>query len=183
MPTLLIGHLGWSWTREREKLKQKPACSKKLKVFSSKRPKSLRCPRPFQSRTYNQNEQNPQGRNISRAVWKSRLSCCSRCHADCWSSLRQLGGQYERPTCEAADLISLRTLIFKTRSNPVIRKHNTVLRCYFLGVFMILKMTLISVCVLCGCSRHAACVEARGHLMGAGSLFLPCGPWESNSGP
>lgn len=33
---------------------------------------------------------------------------------------------------EAPDLISLRILIFKTRSNPAIRKHNTVLRCYFL---------------------------------------------------
>lgn len=48
---------------------------------------------------------------------------------------------------------------------------------------MILKMTLISGCFLCGCSRHGTCVEARGHLMGAGSLIPPCGPRESNSGP
>lgn len=39
-------------------------------------------------------------------------------------------GNMRNPHVEAPDLISLRILIFKNRSNPVIRKHNTVLRCY-----------------------------------------------------
>lgn len=84
---------------------------------------------------------------------------------------KELGGQSEAPTHVHTSFISSRVLIFKTRPNCAIRKHNLFggvmfLRCGFYD----LKLTLISLC-------------ARGQLRKGGSVLPPRGSWRSKSGP
>lgn len=132
MPTLLIGHLGWNWTREWEKLKQKPACAKKLNSFSSKRPKKEpACLRPFQSRaTIKMNKIHRAGtfpelpEKADFLLFKMPWRLLELISTAGWTIWETYMFRHH--------LISLRILIFKTRSNPAIRKHNTVLRCYLL---------------------------------------------------
>lgn len=131
MPTLLIGHLGWNWTREWEKLKQKSACSKKLNS-SSERPKR----EPALSQTLpKQDLQSKWTKSTGAGTFpelpeKADLLAVQDAMEIVGAHYNSGVGNMRNLHVETPDLISLRILIFKTRSNPAIRKHNTVLRCH-----------------------------------------------------
>lgn len=75
------------------------------------------------------------------------------------------------------NFIPSRVLIFKTRSNHIIRKHNSVLRCYILGCKIFINWF---VHVLCRGSWRGTCQRTT-----YGSWFsVPlCGSWRASSGP